>query len=54
MNDKQIQEWKLTEIAYRLPGGTWKRATPKTRRAFCKKVADLVTAGAEVRLSPAI
>ncbi len=52
METENINDWTLTEIAYRLPGGTWKRTTPKTKKSYTKRIAALVEDGAEIRLSP--
>jgi len=50
MNDPK---WTPTEIAYFLPGSGkgWKRAIPKTERAFDKLVEKLIGEGAVMEFS---
>jgi hypothetical protein len=49
-----FDNWTVTEIAYRLPGKEWKFSTPKTKSAYCRKIANLVEAGAEIFLRPSL
>lgn len=40
------------EIAYRVPGKSWRRTVARTEAAFEKKIDRLIEQGAEIRTRP--